>query len=372
MTSLGKSAIVDKLDCINLNAKNFNPPLTGVLNPLASDLNCNGAGGPYSLNNIKNLKTNNITFTTINGAPIGSGTLDNPLLFDLDGNGAGGPYSFENIGVGECATVTATGGVTCNGLDATSGTYSTTQLTTTDNSIKGAVTVTGLIKANGPTQFQNGFIVNGDKTLTGSQKLTVTGATECDNYTGSLLFPTTASFPPIPVTFGGLLSVGGDVEDSGKITDEDLEVNGDMSATNLLMNTNDQQRAILTTPSIELPIINALGTQAVPLDLSSSEGGTLDLGSGGKGVVYAWSGLFGPEYPITFTVQLSQSNPLQKGKVEISSQLYQTAGVLTPALTKYFVKAVTTNTFKVTTFYDAPSSATDTHRITVIYTPDSI
>lgn len=366
MTSLGDSAVVNKLECIDLNAKNFNPPLSGVLNPLASDLDCNGAGGPYSLSNINNLKTDTITFTTINGAPIGSGTLDNPLLFDLNGNGVGGPYSFEGIGVGGCISVTATGAVGCKGIDATSGTYTTNTLTTTGEATNtGTITSTGQIIANNNCLFKNSYIINGNKTIA---TLNTDKSVNCDNIPSAfLVFPTTT---PVKNTFNGLLTIAGDLLDSGKVSDVDLNVTGNITTTgNLLLNAGDPQRAVITCEQLQLPIIDTLGTTGSPLDLSAVEGGNIDLLEGGKGVVYAFS-TFGPAYSITFSVVSTITNPLENGSVQVQSQIYNGTGALTPALTSVEIQATTSNKFKVSCFYDGPSQSTNAHRVSVIYTQD--
>jgi len=362
MTSLGISASVKNITIGTLNAKTLNPPLAGVLNPLQADLSL----GNNDILDSKNIKCSQLNFTTLNGQPIGAGTLANPLIAPLDGNGAGGPYSFEKIGVGSCATLTASGAINCKNADATSGTFSVNTLTTSnDGTIGGITSVTGLTTTNTNSIVKEvGSVVNGNRTITGaltSQDITASSI----NNTG------VTHLKDLNTT--GLLTCDS-VADSGATTGQDLSITGDLTlGTNALIGGNSTNKGKVTAGSLTMPIISSLGTSAVPLDLTAIEGGTLNLGSGGKGVVYAYSTNPGSTYPIIFSVQTTISEPLKKGDLIVQSQLYQTAaGPPYPNLVLTQTAVISPTIFKVYCFYDAPTSTTTTHRVSVIYSPDTI
>ena len=357
MTSLGKSASVGTITCKTLNAKTLNPPLSGVVNPLNADLSLGG----FDILGCKNMSCSQINFSTINGQPLGSGTLANPLISALDGNGAGGPYSFENIGVGECATLSASGTISCGSIDATSGTFTTTTLTTTnDGEITGATTATGPATTNQNSIVKEvGSTVNGNKIISGITKQNRT---------------TTAD--SLSVVFDSNLS---DLTCSGLLTGSSCALSGGLDITGSLnrggvgsVGGNSTTQGTLTAGELQLPIIDSLGTIAAPLDLTGIEGGTLNLGSGGKGVVYAFSTIPSPNYPIIFTVQTTQDNPARVGMFKVQSQLYQVGVGPFPNLRYFEIDTIGVNTVKISCFYDAPSSATTTHRVSVIYYPDNI
>lgn len=358
MTSLGKSASVGTITCKTLNAKTLNPPLSGVVNPLNADLSLGG----NDILGCKNMSCSQINFSTINGQPLGSGTLANPLISALDGNGAGGPYSFENIGVGECATLSSSGTISCGSIDATSGTFTTNTLTTSNNGeITGATTATGLATTNQNSIVKEaGSTVNGNKTTTGA--INTQRTTTADSL--SVVFDTTLS----DITCSGLLT-GSSVP---ALSTEDLDITGDMVVnTNAFIGGLTTTKGKLTTAELQMPIIGVLGSSAIPLDLTGIEGGTINLGNGGKGVCYAYSAIPSPNYPIIFTVQTTQENPARVGLFKVQSQLYQTGAGPFPNLVYSEIETTGLNTVKISCFYDAPSSATTTHRVSVIYYPDN-
>ena len=353
MTSLGDTAYVGTITIGTLNANTLNPPLAGVLNPLQADLSIGG----NDILDAKNIKCSVLNFTTINGLPIASGTLANPLLAPLDGNGAGGPYSFENIGVGACATLTATNVISCGSADATSGTFTTNTLTTTNNgTITGTTTATGLTTAN-TNSIVKGSVVNGNRTITGALSAQAINATSLTN-SGDSTFE--------DLTTSGLLNCDSVAEGGGL----GMTITGDITlGGNCLIGPN---LGLMTAGSLKMPIIDSLGTSAVPLDLTGIAGGTLNLGIGGKGVVYAYTTNPGSNYPIQFFVQTSTPNPLSTGDLIVESQLYQTDAAPPYAnFVSYDTRTTGPNTFRITCSYDAPTSTTTTHRVSVVYIPDN-
>jgi hypothetical protein len=359
MTSLGLSASVKNITIGTLNAKTLNPPLAGVLNPLEADLSIGG----NDILDAKNIKCSQLNFTTINGLPIAAGTLANPLLVALDGNGAGGPYSFENIGVGACATISASGAISCGSADATSGTFTTNTLTTTNNgSITGTTTATGLTTTNTNSIVKEvGSVVNGNRTITGAKTAKDITATSLTNNGDSTFKGLTTS---------GVLNCDSVAEGAGL----GMNITGDITLTgNCLMGGNNPNKGLITAGSLQMPIVASLGTSAAPLDLTGIAGGTLNLGTGGKGVVYAYTTNPGSTYPIIFTIQTAVSDPLQKGNLIVESQLYQTdAAPPYPNFVSYQTQTTGPNTFLLNCFYDDPSSSTTTHRVSVIYIPDNV
>ena len=357
MTSLGRDAKVGTITCKVLNAKTLNPPLAGVLNPLGADLSL----GNNDILDCENIGCSQLNFTTLNGLPIAAGTLANPLLAALDGNG----NSFEGIGVGGCATLTTTGAITCKGIDATSGTFTTNTLTTSgDGLIKGTTTATGLTTTNQNSIVKEvGSTVNGNKTINSTMNakdITATGLTN----SGDSIFK--------DLTTTGLLTCTA-VNDSGALFNQDLTITGNFTlAGNAFIAPNQATLGKLTAGKLKMPVIANLGTEAVPLDLTGiAAPGVLNLGGGGKGVVYAWTTNPGSTYPVIFTVQTTATNPLRFGNLIVQSQLYQHAAVLPYAeLVSYEILNLTLNTFRVSCFYDNPTSALTTHRVSVIYIPD--
>lgn len=358
MTSLGKSAYAGTITIGTLNATTLNPPLAGVLNPLQADLSLGG----NDILDSKNIKCSVLNFTTLNGLPIAAGTLANPLLVALDGNGAGGPYSFEDIGVGGCATLTATGVINCGSADATSGIFTTNTLTTTnDGTITGTTTATGLTTTNTNSIVKEvGSVVNGNRTITGALSAQDITATSVINSGDSALKDLTTT---------GVLTCDSLTEGVGL----GMNITGDITlGANALIGGNDPNKGLITAGSLQMPIIDSLGTSAVPLDLTGIAGGTLNLGVGGKGVVYAYTTNPGSTYPIQFFVQTSTTNPLRTGDLIVQSQLYQTDAAPPYAnFVSYEILTTAADTFRITCFYDAPTSATTTHRVSVIYIPDN-
>ena len=351
MTSLGKSAYVGTITIGTLNATTLNPPLVGVLNPLQADLSLGG----NDILDAKNIKCSVLNFTTLNGLPIAAGTLANPLLVALDGNGA----SIENIGVGACATTTASGAISCGSADATSGTFTTNTLTTTNNgTITGTTTATGLTTTNTNSIVkEGGSVVNGNRTITGALSAQAINATSLTN-SGDSTFE--------DLTTSGVLTCDSVAEGVGL----GMNITGDITlAGNCLMGPN---KGLINAGSLQMPIIDSLGTSAVPLNLTGIAGGTLNLGVGGKGVVYAYTTNPGSTYPIQFFVQTSTTNPLRTGDLIVQSQLYQTAAAPPYAnFVAYEILTTGPNTFRITCIYDAPTSATTTHRVSVVYIPDN-
>ena len=358
MTSLGNSAYVDTITIGTLNATTLNPPLTGVLNPLQADLSLGG----NDILDAKNIKCSQLNFTTINGQPIAAGTLANPLLAPLDGNGAGGPYSFEDIGVGACATTTASGAISCGSADATSGTFTTNTLTTTNNgTITGTTTATGLTTTNTNSIVKEvGSVVNGNRTITGAKTAQAITATSLTN-NGDATFE--------DLTTSGVLTCNQVAEGVGL----GMNITGDITlAGNCLMGGNNPNKGLITAGLLKMPIVDSLGTSAIPLNLTGIAGGTLNLGTGGKGVVYAYTTNPGSTYPIQFSVQISTTDPLQKGDLIVQSQLYQTDAAPPYAnFVSYETLTTGPNTFRITCFYDNPTSITTTHRVSVLYIPDN-
>lgn len=364
MTSLGNEAIVGEITIGILNAKILNPPLAGVSNPLSADLSI----GNNDIIGCKNLKCSQLNFTTLNGAVIGSGTLANPLLVALDGNGAGGPYSFEDIGVGGCATLTATSAITCGSADATSGTFTTNTLTTTnDGAITGTTTATGAATTNQNSIVkEQGQSVSGNKTISGALGANGTTATTLTNTgIGTLKDLTTT----------GLLTCDS-ITDSGAaaVPPQVFTITGDLTTTSVPIGMdiggNSATKGQITAGSFQQPIVASAGTAAVPLDLTGIVGPTLNLGDGGKGVVYAFSINPSPTFPIVFNIQMNQTDPLKKGTLIGQTQVYQDTGGTIPSFEFFEIESTGASTYQMTFSYDAPSSATTTHRISVIYMPD--
>lgn len=362
MTSLGKDASVGTITCKVLNAGSFNPPLSGVVNPLNADLSIGG----NDIIGAKDIDCSQLNFTTINGNPIAGGTLANPLIAPLDGNGAGGPYSFEGIGVGQTITLTATNAISCNGIDATSGTFTTNTLTTSgDGTATGTTTATGLTTTQQSSIVKEaGSTVNGNKTI--NQKLTAQAIT-ADSINAS----STGTLPDLTTAFTLTCD---SIADSGAIVGLPLSITGDLTLNGWAsIGGNSSTFGKTTAGSLRTPITGSLGTDALPLDLTGIEGGTIDLGQfGGKAVVYAWTSNPGSNYPIIFSIKTTgRNNPLRVGNIQVQSQLYQTGAGPFPNLVRYEVDSTGTDTFKITCNYDAPSSATNTHRVSVFYSPDA-
>ena len=169
MTSLTNDAYVGTLNANVVNYTTLNPTGGGVApitNPMTSDLDCDGAGGPYSITNANNITCVNIDFTT-SVPPIPTGFVANPMTEELKG----GNQNFTNVNDIGCATLTATGAVSAVGITSTGGALATTLSVLGNTTIGGALTMTGGFTANG------GMVINGNETVNGPS--TTTGILSC-------------------------------------------------------------------------------------------------------------------------------------------------------------------------------------------------
>jgi hypothetical protein len=166
MTSLGASATVGTLKANKIFYTQLTPSGGGVApisNPMTSDLDCNGAGGPYDITNANNITCNNINFTT-SIPPIPTGFVNNPLDAELKGGG----QNFTNINDIGCNSLTASGLVQCVSLTAAGPMLGAVLTVNGNTNINGALTATGGITSNG------GLTVNGDTNINGAAVLTGT------------------------------------------------------------------------------------------------------------------------------------------------------------------------------------------------------
>jgi hypothetical protein len=357
MASLTDSAVVGTLNAFKISANEYDPPLTGVINPLNANLSI----GNNNIVNANNVSCSNLIFATLNGAPVGGGTVANPLVVALDGNGPGGPYSFENIGVGACATLTAGGNISAGILDATTGTITCTGMTVQQNAaVKDMTTVSNLTTASGNSAF------TGITNIVGNGNIT-------QNFTGGDL--TVNNINGGSITCSGDTNINGGVltcttiADSGALSGVDMTTTGDLSATDNLFLSGGGGN--LTANALQAPIHNSLGTPAAPLNALGVNVGTISMGeNNGKGVVYAYAAAPGPNYPIEFDLSFTNDNPIDNGTLEISGQLYQNGGGPAPNYVKAIVFPLTATTVRVITHFDGPSSATTTNRINVNYIAD--
>ena len=169
MTSLTNDAYVGTLNAEVVNYTTLNPTggsVAPITNPMTSDLDCDGAGGPYSITNADNITCNNIDFTT-SVPPIPTGFVANPMTEELKG----GNQNFTNVNDIGCATLTATGAVSAVGITSTGGALATTLSVLGNTTIGGSLTMTGGFTANG------GIVVNGNETINGPS--TTTGILSC-------------------------------------------------------------------------------------------------------------------------------------------------------------------------------------------------
>ncbi len=248
MTSLTNDAYVGTLNADTVNYTTLNPSGGGVApitNPMTSDLDCDGAGGPYSITNANNITCVNIDFTTSTPA-IPTGFVANPMTEELKGGG----QNFVNVNDIGCATLTASGLVSGAGITSTGGASTTTLSVSGDTTIGGALTMTGGFTANGGMTINGNETVNGPCTVTGTLQ---SGPLNCTALT------TTAG----PNTLGGATTVSGVINANGGIS----VVGNYASGGNMACTGNGTIGGYMNCRSLIMQN-TGLGSYSIPIELS--------------------------------------------------------------------------------------------------------
>lgn len=213
MTSLTDTAYVGTLTADTINYTNLNPSGGGggvpISNPLTADLDCNNK----NVVNGNNITCVNIDFTTSN-PPIPTGFVNNPMTEELQGNNK----NFVDVNDVGCVSVTASGQVSCVGVNDTGGTQTTDLAVGGNATIGGTLTSTGGITGNGGLNIVGNESVSGTGTITGDltigNAMTVNGSLTVN--TGPNTFGGATSFTGKIDAFGGV-SVGGNYVGGGEV-----------------------------------------------------------------------------------------------------------------------------------------------------------
>tara|TARA_R110002126_G_scaffold45189_1_gene128453 strand:+ start:626 stop:1666 length:1041 start_codon:yes stop_codon:yes gene_type:complete len=301
MTSLTNDAYVGTLTADVVNYTTLNPTggsVAPITNPMTSDLDCDGAGGPYSITNADNITCNNIDFTT-SVPPIPTGFVANPMTEELKGGG----QNFTNVNDIGCASLTATGLVSGVGITSTAGATATTLSVSGDTTIGGALTMTGGFTANG------GIVVNGNETINGPS--TTTGTLGCAGLTCAGLTATAG-----PNTLNGSTTINGQMNANGGIAVVgNYAGGGSIGATgNATINGN------LLCGRLIMGSTN-LGSFATPVDLSGATP-TINITNKSKGSITCYNA--SAVYPV-IKVETGITNASKSGSLIVSvSQLSST------------------------------------------------
>jgi len=289
MTSLTNDAYVGTLNAEVVNYTTLNPSGGGaapITNPMTSDLDCDGAGGPYSITNANNISCVNIDFTT-SVPPIPTGFVNNPMTEELEGNG----QNFTNVNDIGCDSLTASGLVSGVGITSTAGASATTLSVSGDTTIGGALTMTGGFTANG------GIVVNGNETINGPSTTTGTlgcGAITCVGINSTAGPNTLAGATTITnaVNANGGISVTGNYAGGGSIgLTGNGTIGGYVSCNQLIMGSTN------------------LGSFDFPVDMSGPTQ-TINITNKSKGSITCWSAT--AAYPV-FKVETGVANASKSG-----------------------------------------------------------
>jgi len=294
-SSLGRDAYVGILNADTVNYTTLNPTGGGVApitNPMTSDLDCDGAGGPYSITNADNITCVNIDFTTSN-PPIPTGFVNNPMTEELEGGG----QNFVNVNDIGCNSLTASGLVQGVGITSTGGVSATTLSVSGDTTIGGSLLMDGGFTANGGLTINGNETVNGPSTITGT--LGVGGVLTCAG-----LVATTG-----PNSVGGSLTVSGPINANGGLAVVGNYVGGGgISATG-----NGSIGGYLNCNQLIMSSTN-LGSYAIPIDLSGPTQ-TINITNRSKGSITCYSGT--ATFPV-IKVETGVANASKNGSLFVS------------------------------------------------------
>ena len=303
MSSLTNDAYVGTLTAEVVNYTTLNPAggtTAPITNPMTSDLDCDGAGGPYSITNADNITCNNINFTT-SVPPIPTGFVANPMTEELQGGG----QNFTNVNDIGCASLTATGLVSGVGITSTAGASATTLSVSGDTTIGGALTMNGGFTANG------GIVVNGNETINGPS--TTTGSLSCAGLTCVGLTSTAG-----PNTLNGSSTISGAMNANGGIAVVgNYAGGGDIGSTG-----NATINGLLKCGRLIMGSTN-LGSYSTPIDLSGPTQ-TINITNKSKGSITCWSAT--AAYPV-IKVETGVANASKNGMLIVSVAHLNSGGV---------------------------------------------
>jgi len=348
MSSLTNDAYVGTLNADTVNYTTLNPSGGGVApitNPMTSDLNCDGAGGPYSITNANNITCVNIDFTT-SVPPIPTGFVNNPMTEELKGNG----QNFTNVNDIGCASLTATGLVQGVGITSTGGASATTLSVSGNTTIGGALGMSGGFTANG------GMTINGNETVNGPS--TITGTLQCGPLSCTSL-STTAG----PNTLGGATTVSGVVNANGGIS----VVGNYAGGGNLALTGNGTIGDYMNCRSLIMQN-TGLGTYSSPIDLSGATQ-TINIIGKSKGSITCYNA--GSAVLPVIKVETGVTNASKNGSMFVSvAQLNSSAGT-GQTMDKYRIEDGTPQTeLNVYVTMVGVVPAGNPIRINVLYIPD--
>ena len=302
MTSLTNDAYVGTLTAEVVNYTTLNPAggsTAPINNPMTSDLDCDGAGGPYSITNANNITCNNIDFTT-SVPPIPTGFVANPMTEEL----LGGGQNFTNVNDIGCVSLTATGLVSSVGITSTAGVSATTLSVSGNTTIGGALTMTNGFTANG------GIVVNGNENVNGPS--TTTGTLGCAGL--NCVGLTSTAGPNVlngsttingAMNANGVLAVVGNYAGGGSLgAIGNAVINGYLLCDRLIMGSTN------------------LGSYATPINLSGPTQ-TINITNKSKGSIVCYSST--AVYPV-IKVETGVANASKSGSLIVSVSQLNSAG----------------------------------------------
>jgi len=348
MTSLTNEAYVGTLYADKVNYTTLNPSGGGVApisNPMTSDLDCDGAGGPYSITNAQNITAVNVDFTTSTPA-IPTGFVNNPMTEELKGGG----QNFTNVNDVGCASLTATGLVSGVGITSTAGVSATTLSVSGNTTIGGALVMTGGFTANG------GLTINGNETINGPA--TITGTLGCGALTCSSLSATAG-----PNTLGGATTINNVMNANGG-----LSVVGNYTGGGSLNMTGN---AIISGSMRCNQLIMAstnLGSYAIPVDLSAATP-TINITGKSKGSITCFNAA-SATYPV-IKIETGIANASKNGSMFVSVAQLNSAAGTNQTLLKYRLEDGTPQT-EINLFCTMAGATPSGNpvRVNVMYIPD--
>ena len=346
MASLTNDAFVGTLTAEVVNYTTLNPSggtTAPITNPMTSDLDCDGAGGPYSITNADNITCNNIDFTT-SVPPIPTGFVANPMTEELKGGG----QNFTNVNDIGCVSLTATGLVSGVGITSTAGVSGTTLSVSGDTTIGGSLTMTGGFTANG------GIVVNGNETINGPS--TTTGTLSCAGLTCAGLTSTAG-----PNTLGGSTTINGAMNANGGLgVVGNYAGGGDIGATG-----NATINGFLLCGRLIMGSTN-LGSYTTPIDLTGPSQ-IINITNKSKGSITCWSAT--AAYPL-FKVETGVANASKNGMLIVSVAQLNSGGAAQTLNEVRITDGTPQTELWVNVIMNAATTPSNPVRINVMYVAD--